>query len=270
LNEQYKKALQRDRRVKVFGERNTGTRAVMKMLRALEGVSIATPTIPTPDLDMLLARAEETLTDFHLELFRDALEDIRRSRFGAISDWKHAAPQIDDSYAAKSASVLFLVRDPYSWMVSFYRNPYHSRAPKPDTIEGMLRQPWLALERDHVERVLLSPMMLWNAKLRAYRDFANAAPVPSAVLYFEDFVRAPVPALKKALSRFDISADGLAEIEETTKETGMNRATRMAYYQNEDWKKELTPEAVQLINTYVDWDVATSFGYKLRTAEDFT
>lgn len=259
----------RDRKVKVFGERNTGTRAVVRMLRAHKGVSPAAPGYKENDLDGLQTRVDEKLKGFHHELFNDTLDDIRRSRLGGLSAWKHAAPIIDESYAAKNASVLFLLRDPYSWIAALYRNPYHARAPLPDTLEGFLEQPWLTVQRDNIAPVLMSPMGLWNAKLRAYWAFSVAAPVPSTALYFEDFVLDPVGTLSSALAKFDIATKGLAEVAEPTKKLGAGRKERLKYYGSKAWEAEITPAAAALINAYVDWDVATHFGYHRRDPAEF-
>ncbi len=260
----------RARKVKVFGERNTGTRAVMQMLRALKGVSISAPAVPTPDLDLLEKRVIETLKGFHREIYIDALYDEARRRNGGLSAWKHAAPVVDDSYGAKDASVLFLVRDPYSWVLSLGKRPYHTRAPKLDSVKAFVERPWLAMGRDNIDTVLISPMVLWNEKLRAYRAFAKAAPVPSTALKFEDFVLEPVAALTRALAEFNIPAKGLTEIAPSTKRGGMGREVRRAHYASEAWKSELDANAVAAINTYVDWDVATSFGYEMRAPEAFS
>ena len=72
----------------------------------------------------------------------------------------------------------------------------------------------------------MSPMVLWNLKLRAYRDFAAAAPVPSTVLHFEEFVLNPVGALSAALARFDIATKGLVEAGASTKRQGAGREER--------------------------------------------
>lgn len=259
----------RDRKVKVFGERNTGTRAVVRMLRAHKGVSPGSPGYKQTDLDALENRINNKLEGFHQELFIDALDDIRRSRLGGHSAWKHAAPIIDESYAAKKASVLFLVRDPYSWIAALFRNPYHARAPLPETLEAFLEQPWLTVQRDNIAPVLMSPMSLWIEKLRAYHAFATAAPVPSTVLHFETFVLDPVSALSAALQRFDISTKGMVEVEAPTKKLGASREERLKYYASKAWEKEITPEAAQLINEYVDWDVAAHFGYHRRDPAEF-
>ncbi len=262
-------AKKRKHRIKVFGERNTGTRAVMEMVRALEGATINTPVTKEPDLDYLEEQIKKTIKGFHRELYVDAILDVRRKRQAGVSAWKHAAPVVDDSYAAHGCSVLFLVRDPYSWIKSLTRRPYHIRAPRLDSVEDFIQRPWLCMERDNIDRVLISPMNLWNEKLRAYLAFAEEAPVPSTVLHFENFVIDPVAALGQALARFGVAVDGLREIDQSTKNGGRSAAERREYYKNAIWKRELTPRAARLVNQHVDWGVAANFGYNKQAPEDF-
>ena len=257
-----------NRRIKIFGERNTGTRAVAQMLRAHRGVVINVPRPPDASFDMLMAQINSTLKGFRHKLFQDTLIDARLRRLKAISAWKHTAPVVDESFAEHGASVLFMVRDPYSWATSFFRHPYHARAHTPDRLEDFLQQPWLTMQRDNTAPVLTSPLVLWNEKLRAYRAFALAAPVPSTVLKFEDFVLDPVAALGAALVDFGISSTGLAEAN-TTKKNGLSARKRVRYYKENSWQKEISPEAARLINSYIDWDVATAFGYTMRDPAEF-
>jgi len=259
----------RNRRLKVFGERNTGTRAATLMLRAHRGVANATLDAAAPDLDALETQVNARLKGFRKKLFKDALLDARKSRLPALGAWKHAAPMVDDSYAANGASVLFMVRDPYSWITALYRNPYHIHTRKPDTIEAFLQEPWLCLKRDNIAPVLASPMQLWSAKLQAYRAFAEADPVPSTVLHFEAFVREPVLALGAALRHFDMPTEGLAELQGPTKHGGMQKSERVAFYDREDWARALSPTAVRLINAKVDWALAAHFGYHRRQPDEF-
>jgi len=257
-------------KVKIFGERNTGTRAVITMLRMAEGVRPVSPKDPMPDLDELTGRIEATLTGFRKMVYRDAIRDIRDGRLGGISSWKHAAPKIDHSYVSKGASVLFLVRDPYSWIASLYRNPYHARAPEFESLNAFIRFPWVTLARDNVAPILPSPMDLWNTKLRAYREFARVAPVPSAIIQFENFVLTPVLALSTALEALGIEAENLFEIEASTKGLEEDRFARQAHYREEAWKRQVSLQDAELINGLVDWEVAESFGYQQRSPEEFS
>lgn len=255
--------------VKVFGERNCGTRAVIRMLRAFDGVSTR---IPKPE-DMRFQRFRETVnTSFEgltRELYEDALIDARYAGLPAAYAWKHAAPMVDESYAAHGAHVLFSVRDPYSWIASFFRNPHHARAPLPHMLEAFLQQPWLTMRRDNIAPVLASPMHLWNEKLRAYRSFSKVAPVASSTLRFEDFVLDPVKALACQLAEFNVNSKGLREVENATKLDGRARRARLSYYKRKAWEADITPEAAALINQFVDWDVAEEFGYFRRDPNEF-
>lgn len=257
------------RKIKIFGERNTGTRAVAQMLRPVRGITTGFRLPDEKSLGLVAMQLMATLEKAHPEVFPEFQIDIRVTSGKAVHAWKHSAPPIDGSYAATNASVLFLVRDPYSWIASFFRNPYDVRGGHPDTLAAFLKRPWSTMKRDNIGPDLDSPMRLWNEKLRAYLAFASAAPVPSTVLYFEAFVLEPVASLHAALARFGIAAEGLAELDGPTKPNGKRREARVRYYQTNAWEAEISPEAAALINHYVDWDVATSFGYHKRAPEAF-
>lgn len=257
------------RKIKIFGERNTGTRAVAQMLRPVRGITTGFRLPDDKSLGGIAKQLLATLEKAHPEVFPAFQVDIRVTSGKAVHAWKHSAPPIDGSYAEANASVLFLVRDPYSWIASFFRNPYDVRGGHPDTLAAFLERPWATMTRDNIGPDLDSPMRLWTEKLRAYRAFASAAPVPSTVLYFEEFVLEPVASLQAALARFGLACDGLAELDGPTKPTGKPREERLRYYQNSAWEAEISPEAAELINHYVDWDVAASFGYHKRAPETF-
>ena len=250
-------------RIKVFGERHTGTRAVIQMLYLQE--CRAQDMAPSTTDGPVFRHKKRWKKGFDRELFKDAMEDIRRWNDGGVSAWKHAAPIIDGSYAKKKTPVIFIVRDPYSWIVSFYRKPYHARSGPFPTLEAFLQHPWQTVQRDNVAPVLLSPMMLWNEKLRAYRRFIEAAPVPATVLYFEDFVQNPVASLGAAMERLGVDSAGLKAVDQPTKSWGLSEADRVAYYKSEAWAAKISPTSAALINRYLDWGVAGYFGYSQRS-----
>ncbi len=253
--------------IKVFGERHTGTRAVIQMLyeHACAAQKFDTSTAYGP----VFTRKKRWNKGFDKELYKDAIEDIRRRNDGGVGTWKHAAPVIDGSYAAQNRAVLFLVRDPYSWMVSFFRKPYHARPPTPPQMEAFLQQPWATVQRDNLAAMLPSPMALWSEKLRAYRAFLQAAPVPAGVLHFEDFVLDPVAALGAAMQGVGVAPEGLRGLARPTKSWGLSETERVAHYKTEAWKAEISPSAAALIAGLVDWDVAGYFGYEMRDPASF-
>lgn len=257
------------RKLKVFGERNTATRAVMQMLRNLDHVSLGMPHRENPDLDALVEQAKAHLNNMPLELFRDAIEDERWRRNGGMSDWKHAAPRIDNSYAILDASVIFLVRNPYSWIWSLAQRGYHSRTVWQPDFNRFIQTPWLCLKRDNIAPFLSSPMQLWNEKLARYRVFAQKAPVPSTVLKFEEFVATPVRSLARSLREFGISDQGLATVQLPTKANGTGHAKRRKFYTEEGWRAYFSASTVTLVNEIIDWELAGHFGYERLEPDDF-
>ncbi len=258
-------------RIKVFGERNTGTRAVTKMLRPMPHVSAALPGGPirSTRLDALEKRIRASLQGHWLRMYLDAVMDERRNLAGGIGAWKHAAPQFDDSFERARAHIVFMVRDPYSWMVSFARRPYHIRASRRYALEDFIDTPWLTIGRDRLQSVLESPLDLWNLKLQAYGRFQAQSTRPCAVIRFEDFVRDPVAELGATLRDFGIPTDGLALIERSTKDEGLSHDEIRSYYQNDSWQMRLTQKSVTLINRFIDWEVAEKFGYAPMDPADF-
>jgi len=255
--------------VKVFGERNCGTRAIIRMLRAFDGVSLRISKPEDLDFERIRETVNTSFNGLTRQLYEDALMDARDEVLPAAYAWKHAAPKVDESYARHGVYVLFAVRDPYSWIASFFRNPHHARAPVPTKLEDFLQQPWLTMRRDNIAPVLASPMQLWNEKLRAYQAFSKAGPVAFATLRFEDFVLSPVKVLSRALETFSINTKGLKEVEQATKRGGQARKERLLYYKSRAWEADITPESAALINQLVDWDVARGFGYTRRDPTEF-
>jgi len=231
------------KQIKVFGERNTGSRAVIRMI---DGSS------------NLRGAGHPGVSREVLQPFRDRM--------------KHTAPLFSKEFVHHDVSVLFLVRNPYSWALSLYRQPYHIIGPRRTDLLSFLKEPWLTLGRDRVERILSSPLDLWTLKLAAYRRFerhAEAAGVPYATLRFEDFVADPAGALTTSLQGL---ADGVIDInvlETPTKPKGMDAKTRQDYYAREAWKADLTGPSVALINAHIDWALAESYGYARRDPDDF-
>lgn len=259
------------RRIKVFGERNTGTRAAMDMLRALPHVSLAHPGRPaiSPEAARTKAIIEQKLQGRLRNEYLDAIKEERATKDGGFWAWKHSAPKFDDSFLSCEASVLFLVRDPYSWVTSLHRHPYHLRGRRSAQFQEFLEHPWLTMRRDNINAVVDSPVCLWTKKTAAYIRFIESAPVPTSVIIFEDFVADPVAALGRALADVDISANGLVALDRSTKDQTESIEDIKTRYRNQIWKKQLTRQAVEVINQHIDWDIAGYFGYSMLDPSDF-
>ncbi|PIB24287.1 hypothetical protein BFP76_03440 [Amylibacter kogurei] len=263
-------------RVKIFGERNTGTRALKQMLRRGRHVALAMPNAPAPPCNMAWVDLQSSIDQYYSSewrrLYHDALRDNARHRFAPLHMWKHAAPEWHSDFAAHSVHVIFLVRNPYSWALSMARKPYHMKAPRVGNFETFLARPWLTERRDNCAIVLRSVMHLWNEKLAAYRAFEQGASgLGCAVqfLNFENFIANPAQSACDVLIGFGIATDGVQNVEHSTKDDAQSLRDIQDYYADERWRTRLTSGAVALINQFIDWDVAGAMGYAPLNPVDF-
>lgn len=262
-----------DRFIKVFGERNTGTRALIQMLGALDGVCLR-PTDAPAVLNLgrnaaLRAQIDQMLTGKRRRHYRDAVLDMEHLSACPTLAWKHAAPIWDDAFVRHEASVIFMVRNPYAWAVSLARRPYHRHDVHSEDVLPFVCQPWLTLRRDNLVPILASPMDLWNLKTAAYMRFVDLAGIGARILKFEDFVNDPVAVVRCTLDGFGICGDGLQPVAYSTKDQATPASEIAADTRREIWRDDLNFEAIQAINERVDWDVANSFGYWQLDPKDF-
>jgi hypothetical protein len=104
--------------------------------------------------------------------------------------WKHACAPTRayiGLHAETSKSVLFVVtsKNPYSWLLSMWRHPYHYIGAKPTTFDKFLRRPWGIVGRERFvgcggdaqrhashQQHFKSPVDMWNRKLRSFAQLA--------------------------------------------------------------------------------------------------
>lgn len=259
--------------VKVFGERNTGTRALIRMLAAQPEVRMQ-PKGEARVLNLaenadLRTAIDTTYRGVWRKVYRDALRDDEQAMACPTKAWKHALPVWDVAFREKRAHVVFCVRNPYSWALSLARRPYHQKGPKAKRVADFVEQPWLTISRDNMAAVLRSPMELWNGKVAAYGAFVRQAEVPTRVIRFESFIVNPAEGVREVLSDFSIPFDEIRELAASTKNPATTLNDISLYYNREDWKKSLTAEVVAAINASIDWELAAQYGYYQLDPSDY-
>jgi len=242
-----------DLNIKLFGERNTATRAVKQMLRNTDGVQMFNTKRPDEvgnvEWANMVASINLYITDGWRRVYMDALRDNVAHHNVPLAMWKHAAPVWDDAFVDQDVATIFCVRNPYSWALSMARKPYHMKATRTGDFLTFIKRPWLTERRDNVDIVLRSVMDLWTQKMRAYAEFADQAELSGgryAYVRFEDFIDDPAGALAQTLKMF--GKDVVAEpIQASTK----------------------TAPVVQAINDLMDWPLVDQFCYERLNASDF-
>ncbi len=259
--------------VKIFGERNTGTRAMAALLRQLPGVGFRAGPRPPPAADAELEAAiEESMTGQWKRAYLHALRDDAAARACGADPWKHAAPCVTPAMRAAGAGLLVMVRDPYSWIVGLARRPYHLKGPRTDSLEAFVARPWMTERREGVPAVLRSPVDLWGLKLAAAfeaRAAARAAGLCWTLVRFEDFVADPAGCAVRAAAALRLPDAPLAPAEGNTKAGEAGLATLGRYYAQEGWRDWLTREAVARINARLDPELLAQAGYAMRAPGEF-
>jgi len=115
--------------IKVFGERHTATRAIIKMIDEADGVGGAGhPGVKARDLQPYREMFDQLLEVMNgpwKKVYREAVRDLQDDKVGPVGAWKHAAPRYGGEFKTYDVRVLFTVRNPYSWIVSLHKRPYH-------------------------------------------------------------------------------------------------------------------------------------------------
>ena len=262
--------------VKVFGERNSGTRALHQMLQRSKHVQTRKPGPGTAEEQQkraeLSAQVDRHFAGAWRKIYRDALRDNERHVTDPVLTWKHAAPVWHDAFRREKVNVIFLVRNPYSWVLSMARRPYHMVGRRPVDLAEFITRPWMTQRRDNTAPLLSGVLDLWQTKVRAYKSFstmAKANGLPTYFMRFEDFVAGPVAEASIALAHFGAVADDLRPSESHTKDEGRDLASIQSYYGQEKWRDRLCRETVALINERVDWDMAGRLGYRELDPTEF-
>ncbi len=243
---------------------------MLRMIRDMPNLKTAIPELKKPSPTMALRnRIKDRFRGKWLDEYLDALNFDNTSRIGGVAAWKHAAPYFDESFAKVNASVIFTIRNPYSWLISLYKRPHHAKGISCKNLEQFVDFPWMTMAKDRVAPVLNSPMGLWNEKLRAYGEFQDCCDIPYYQIRFEDFVQKPVESLAAALGSFGFETNGLVAIPLSVKNENHSATGLADYYRQEKWRLRLTRQSVALINQHTNWQIAERFGYQMLDPKQF-
>ena len=252
--------------LKIFGERNTGTRALGQMLADLPGVKRRIGPLPElgPEQAAVAARIDAQLSGKWRRHYRNALWDEAFGRAAPDDPWKHAVPLLTPGMVGARVATLIMVRNPYSWALSLWKRPYHQVGPRAESFEDFLALPWMTERREGAPAVLSSVVDLWSLKVRASLDYRVAAQVAGLgceVIRFEDFVQEPEAVVSRALVALDLPDGPLNPVDENTKPDGVPVAAIRRRYGQELWRAELSEDAVASINARLDPGLLAALGY---------
>lgn len=241
------------KKIKVFGERNTGTNYIEKLIENNLDIEIISGIVPRPFLWLTLGT--EKGRDLYFKMFYERT-------FG----WKHSVAPDSEKMAKAGEHIVFIAafKNPYSWLLSLYKKPYHLGEAKRESFAAFLESPCPTVGRENYGPAFKNPVEMWNIKNRSYLDLQEKANLYP--LRYEDLLENPGKVIDDIGDKFSISLrkKGFQNIEKSTKEPGRkNFDFYRNYYLQEEWKKNLDSKALTIINGSLDHDLAKSLGYEV-------
>ena len=244
------------RKLKLFGERNTGT----TWLRRLVDANLEVGTFPGA-MPEWVRRVQRVLpgTDWLRDLWFDRRGDT-------IFGWKHML--VDPRRAgfverARREGVGFvcIVKHPASWVLSLHNRPYdHHWGPKGD-LASFVTSPWFTVRRERADVRYPDPIRLWNAKCAAYLELAQH--VPTVLVRYEDLVSDPEARIDEIAKVFGVArrVGGFRNQNESTKRDDRSFEDYQRYYAAEAWRAKLSKDVAREIAARIDADVMARLGY---------
>lgn len=174
--------------------------------------------------------------------------------------WKHRlAPNIDELTEDQKENILFLfiIKNPYSWLLSLHRKPYHHDELKKLSFTEFLQFPY----GDYT-----SPIDMWNKKTLSYLKLASE--VNSAqIIRYEDLLAHPQNELETLGKTFDLieSFSWFTDMPNTiSNNRGVtSKSFHKDYYLKDKWKKALKNEHLSIIAKNIDTQLMEHFHYEL-------
>jgi hypothetical protein len=249
-------------RLKLYGERNSGTHYVARLVASNLEVRLLEPIEPRRVRRAArYLRASEVVRDIYYYL------TFRRNL-----GWKHMNPRSLSELTRLRIDTtrlrfLMITKNPYAWVVSMLRNPYHLGAKGVGNIDELVQGQWRCTRRENMHRTSASLIEVWCTKTRSYLNLVREG--QSCLLRYEDLLADPeasmrrvasalaVPMLNEAFVNVDLSAKREGRVQGRTFESYRR------YYLNEDWRTRLTPTAIATINRQLDADLVRQVGYEV-------
>lgn len=236
------------KKLKVFGERNTGTNYTIELLKLNFNIQFLRGTF----FRLPLLDRSENLIDTFFQL-------TKKSNLG----WKHSKPDLKLLRSQPEVKILILVKNPYSFLLSLHRRPYHNASLAKLDFDSFLTSSWHCMKRENMDQMDLNPIELWNIKMKGYLECADELGDQVKILRYEDLVVSPEKILAELQSMWDLPrrSEQFVNFVESTKNDQKSFTDYASYYKEEKWKSKLTADEIEIINKYLDSDVMDRLHY---------
>lgn len=241
--------------LKMYGERNTNTNYMSKLLQLNLDVTEVPGVVPP-----IVMKLQRKLLG--KELVRDLYFNFT---YAKNLGWKHTCVKPEDElnkYKLVKTNLIFLTitKNPYSWLLSLYRRPYHQYYSNAPSLEKFLQYKWKTIGRDNLKNDLANPIELWNIKNRSYLQLDSKRTINTTT---EKIFSDPEAIIQQISQEHSIKrkSEKFINHENSTKDNNKDSSYYKEYYLSEKWRENLSHEAIAIINESVDKELMSHFGY---------
>ncbi len=152
---------------------------------------------------------------------------------------------------------ILLTKNPYSWLLSLHKKPHGSHNFRSKYIylsfEEFIRSQWGSYE---------NAIYRYNDIMLSYMNFLPAYP-NVYLLNSEDLQKQPGAVITDISNHFGIKQRPFKNIDREVNSGGnlVAQFSKLDYYKNEEWKKELTKNDIKYINSILDESIFEFFDY---------
>jgi len=239
--------------LKIYGERNTGTNYLIRLLKKNYKEEISMGVVP---------RGHWRRLEFTKDLYYSLT--IKKNL-----GWKHGyidMTKIEDSPIFDSTGFITLSKNPYSFLLSLYKRPYAIKGKKPDSFFEFIQKPWGVRGRENYhKKAFKNPIQMWNEKNKSYILFNEKFPDKVLTLKYENFLNDFSEQLTQVENKFSIQSINKHEnLTASTKKDPKTYDDYKNYYLNRKYLEEFSAEELSFISSELDPDVLKYFGYDFQ------
>lgn len=249
-------------KIKIFGERNTGTNAIKQMIK----INTKSFVFPGTAREISTSIGEEIRIRKKAGLLsneeKEHMIDKVFSGLDLLRQWKHTATRFQLNEDADDTHFIFTVREPHSWLVGLFRKPYHILVDKPDNLTDFATLDWRVVARDNVAKPCYKPMNLYAEKLYSYMELINELEkknISYSIVRFESFVQNQKAIFDDLKCYLDFPSSEFREVNASTKDKTKDSQFYKQYYDNEIWKEEF-PRVMDIVSP-IDKATNRFFGF---------
>jgi len=244
--------------IKIYGERNTGTNYLQDLVKNNLEVDLLQGIMPShlKNRQKLLLNNEFSMDIYDLLTYHKTL------------GWKHSLVKnnyfINKTKIYKENKIYFLTitKNPYSWLLSLYKRPYHQNIKSDIGFLEFLNRPWKSVHRENTNKTIKNPIVLWNIKNRSYIELCNS--FTTINLTYENLILNPKKIIDNISEEFNLKKkNNFKNIDGSTKNDTRKFDDYQKYYLNELWRDKFTPVLIETINKHLDPDVLKYFNYSM-------